>query len=222
MISLHSQLRFLPLVAIAIVQIGCAQTSSPPADTTAAPAQDSTSEEITSTNKAPEASAPQSAPSAPDETTSEVAPAPQPPNAASASGDGDFQGVELGSVVDLSQGYSDAETGTTGISETVQFAPGASSATLSAGVAPGTVNKYYLTANGGQVMDVNISSIESNGVFGVYLKYENMWRPFYGAEQGTGTTEWMGTLPGNAPVELLVVVGSVRGGVAYDLFIGIE
>ncbi|MBE9102604.1 hypothetical protein [Vacuolonema iberomarrocanum] len=222
MISLHSQLRFLPLVAIAIVQIGCAQTSPPPADTTAAPAQDSTSEETISTNEAPEVSAPQTASSAPEATTAEVAPAPQPPKAESASGDGDFHGVELGSAVDLSQGYSDTDTGTTGISETVQFAPGTSSATLSAAVTPGTVNKYYLIASGGQVMDVNISSTESNGVFQVYLKYENMWSPFYGAEPGADATEWLGTLPGNALAELLVVVGSARGGATYDLFIGIE
>ncbi|MEO1149321.1 MAG: hypothetical protein AAFY26_27830, partial [Cyanobacteria bacterium J06638_22] len=72
MMSLHSQLRCLPLVAIAIVQIGCAQISPPPAETTAAPTQESTPDETISTAEAPKASdPPQTAPSAPEASTPE-------------------------------------------------------------------------------------------------------------------------------------------------------
>ena len=134
----------------------------------------------------------------------------------------DFHGLVLGDAVHLTQEYSDDDTGVTGITETVQFAPGTSSKMLSNAVVRGTVNKYYLTANGGQVMDVKLFSTQNQGVFQVYLKYEGTWRPFYGAEPGADTTKWLSALPGNTALDLLVVVGATAGNTTYDLFIGVE
>lgn len=109
-----------------------------------------------------------------------------------------------------------------GISQTIQFDPGASSATLSGSVVRGTQDTYYVSASPGQSMQVDASSPEGNAVFQIYGEVEGSWTPLLGAEPGQDTTTWHDTLPGGGTGNYMIVVGSSRGNTEYSLYVGIQ
>ncbi|NEQ50104.1 MAG: hypothetical protein F6K11_08240 [Leptolyngbya sp. SIO3F4] len=94
----------------------------------------------------------------------------------------------------------------------VEFAPGASSATLSNSVIRGDRDVYILGASGGQQMELSIESLESNAVFDVIspsqliLAREAMDEVIFLPHTG----------------DYQVVVGGTRGNASYDLTIGIQ
>ncbi len=103
-----------------------------------------------------------------------------------------------------------------GLTKTVRFAKGRSSASYSGAVIRGESDTYVLGANGGQTMSVSISSEEDNAVFqiegpGGYLR---------GAEPGSDRTSWSGQLPANGKYR--VIVGGTRGNATYTITIAIR
>ncbi|MFG6105535.1 hypothetical protein U2F10_25020 [Leptothoe sp. EHU-05/26/07-4] len=70
----------------------------------------------------------------------------------------DFNGLEASDLLD------DINTGLT---ESVRFAPGTSSITLSNSALQGKQNVYYLRVDGGEQMNLSIKSLENNALFDV-------------------------------------------------------
>jgi hypothetical protein len=69
-----------------------------------------------------------------------------------------------------------------GVKKKVRFAKRTSSATISAAVIRGDRDRYYVGANEGQTMTVNISSEERNAVFQIYLEGEQRTMPRAGEQ----------------------------------------
>jgi len=109
-----------------------------------------------------------------------------------------------------------------GISQTIEFDSGASSATLSGSVVRGTQDTYYVSASPGQYMQVDASSPEENAVFQIYGEVEGTWAPLIGAEPGQDTTAWGNTLPGGGTGNYMIVVSPSRGNASYSLYVGIR
>jgi hypothetical protein len=110
----------------------------------------------------------------------------------------------------------DDEVQSGGLTKTVRFAKGRSSASYSGAVIRGERDVYVLGASGGQQMSVSISSEEDNAVFqvegpGGYLR---------GAEPGSDRTSWSGELPANGKYR--VIVGGTRGNATYTVTIAIR
>ncbi|MDH3529689.1 MAG: PPC domain-containing protein [Acidobacteriota bacterium] len=103
-----------------------------------------------------------------------------------------------------------------GLTKTVKFSRGKSSASYSDAVLLGTRNNYILGAQAGQSMSVSISSVENNAVFQIrgpngYLR---------GAGPGTDRRSWSGQLPANG--KYTVIVGSTRGNATYSVTFSIR
>ncbi len=103
-----------------------------------------------------------------------------------------------------------------GLTKTVRFAKGKSSASYDGAVIRGESDVYELGASGGQQMTVSITSLEDNAVFqvegpGGYLR---------GAEPGSDRTSWSGPLPANGKYR--VIVGGTRGNATYKITISIR
>ncbi|REJ78914.1 MAG: hypothetical protein DWQ47_05585 [Acidobacteria bacterium] len=103
-----------------------------------------------------------------------------------------------------------------GITKTVKFSKGRSSASYNGAVIRGDRDTYVLGAQGGQQMSVNISSVENNAVFQIrgpqgYLR---------GAEPGSDRTSWNGQLPANGNYR--VIVGGTRGNATYTITFAIR
>ena len=108
------------------------------------------------------------------------------------------------------------EPQTGGVTKTVKFAKGRSSASYSGAVIRGDRDSYTLGAKRGQQMSVSISSVEDNAVFQIkgpsgYLR---------GAEPGSDRTSWSGQLPANGTYR--VIVGGTRGNATYTITISIR
>lgn len=129
---------------------------------------------------------------------------------------GDF--VTMGSPA---ANASDPVTGT-GRSQTIQFAAGASSASLDGSVVRGTEDTYYVSASPGQYMQVNVSSTENNAVFQVYGEVEGTWSPLIGAGPGDDASAWADTLPAGGTGNFMIVVSPTRGNANYSLYVGIN
>ncbi len=119
------------------------------------------------------------------------------------------------------QGGVAVRTGTTGaggaiLTRTVRFAPGTSSSNLSGGFARGEREVFRLGASGGQVMHLDIHSVENNAAFSVYADSAN--GSLLGRSGPSG--QWTGTLP--YQTTYFVVVESLRGGTSYNLFMEIR
>ncbi len=110
---------------------------------------------------------------------------------------------------------------------TIQFAPGASSATVEGGAPHGEISCYTVTARAGQRLEVTISSVENNGVF---LIYAPGWtdkpgegpdgKPLPGVGPGTDAMRFAGVLPASG--RYLIVAGSTRGGTTFTLRVAIK
>ena len=109
----------------------------------------------------------------------------------------------------------------------IQFAPGASSATVEGGAPRGSISCYTVTARAGQRMEVTISSVEDNGVFQIYAPG---WtdrpgkgpdgKPLPGVEPSTDAMRFAGVLPADG--RYLIVAGSTRGGTTFMLQVAIK
>ena len=109
----------------------------------------------------------------------------------------------------------------------IQFAAGASSATVEGGAPRGEISCYTITARAGQRMEVTISSVENNGVFQIYAPG---WtdkpgegpdgKPLPGVEPGTDAMRFAGVLPVSG--RYLIVAGSTRGGTTFRLSVAIK
>jgi hypothetical protein len=113
--------------------------------------------------------------------------------------------------------------------QTIQFARGAYSATITGAVARGERSLYALSARAGQRLTVTGQSLEQNVAF-------QIWRPGYklpaaagediqgyalrGAAPADDASHWSGRLPSSG--RYLLVVGATRGGATYDLNIEIR
>ena len=105
-----------------------------------------------------------------------------------------------------------------GLKKKIQFARGASSATVEGAVIRGERDRYYLGAKKGQTMSVKITSEEDNAVFQLYLPGEEEALP--GAGDSDDAKNWSGELPRDA--EYVIVVGGTRGNATYKLTVSIE
>jgi hypothetical protein len=94
-----------------------------------------------------------------------------------------------------------------GITKTVKFAKGGTSASYSNAVVRGDRDTYILGAGGGQTMSVSISSLESNAVFDVIAPG--------GQTLANETTSWNGQLPSNGKYR--IIVGGTRGNATYKI-----
>lgn len=132
------------------------------------------------------------------------------------SSDGSQYTVTFGASALPAKDDGDENASGGGITKTVRFAKGRSSASYRGAVIRGDVDTYVLAASGGQQMSVNISSLEDNAVFqiegpGGYLR---------GAEPGTDRTSWSGSLPANGRYR--VIVGGTRGNATYTISFAIR
>jgi hypothetical protein len=132
---------------------------------------------------------------------------------------GDF--VTMGGTIASAPAANAPVTGS-GIVQNIQFAPGASSATVYGSVVRGTQDTYYVSASPGQYMQVDASSPEGNAVFQIYGEVEGTWTPLIGANPGDDTTTWGDTLPGGGTGNFMIVVGPSRGNTDYSLYVGIQ
>ena len=103
-----------------------------------------------------------------------------------------------------------------GLTKTVRFSKGRSSASYKDAVIRGERNRYILGAQGGQLMSVSISSLENNAVFQIrgpkgYLR---------GAGPGTDRRSWSGRLPADG--KYTVIVGGTRGNATYTVTFSIR
>ena len=105
-----------------------------------------------------------------------------------------------------------------GVKKKVRFAKGTSSTTIKGGVIRGEQDRYYIGAKAGQTMTVNISSVEKNAVFQIYLEGEHETLP--GAGEEDDAMKWSGQLPSDG--EYVIVVGGTRGNASYTLTISIK
>lgn len=103
-----------------------------------------------------------------------------------------------------------------GLTTTVKFRKGRSSATYKNAVIRGERNTYVLGAAAGQQMSVSISSLEDNAVF--QIRGPNGYLP--GAGPGTDRKSWSGQLPANGKYR--VIVGGTRGNATYTVTFSIR
>jgi hypothetical protein len=82
----------------------------------------------------------------------------------------------------------------TGQKQRVRFPRGRTTAVLKGSVIRGTQNQYILGARAGQTMTVHITSREKNAVFVIL---DPNGTALDGAEEGSDTMDWSGTLPAN-------------------------
>lgn len=96
----------------------------------------------------------------------------------------------------------------------IQFPLGSSSAIVANSVVRGTRDIYLLRANPGQIMKVNLSSLENNAVFDLI------------APNGTKILQetyiWQGILPGQRSGDYKIIVGGTRGNASYHLEVEIR
>ncbi|EKV02759.1 hypothetical protein Lepto7375DRAFT_5021 [Leptolyngbya sp. PCC 7375] len=116
----------------------------------------------------------------------------------------DFNGLEASDLLD------DINTGLT---ESVRFAPGTSSMTLSNSVLQGKQNVYYLRVDGGEQMSLSIKSLENNAVFDVISPSRYIL-----ANKAKEETILL-PHPGD---HMVIVGGSRENATTYELTIGIE
>jgi hypothetical protein len=109
-------------------------------------------------------------------------------------------------------GDSGDDTPPGGITQRIEFAPGASSAQVSGGVAPGNRNTYLLRTEGDQTMSVSLTSAGNNAVFSVL------------APNGTTlvrqTPSWEGRLPADG--DYRIIVRPRQGSANYTLNVAIS
>ncbi len=99
----------------------------------------------------------------------------------------------------------------------IQFAKGQSSKKIEGAVVRGTRDRYLLGARAGQVLTVNISSVERNAVFSI-AKPDGQFLPNVTDE--SDAIHWSGKLP--ATGDFVIEVGGTRGNAKYLLSVSIK
>ncbi len=94
-----------------------------------------------------------------------------------------------------------------GVTKTVKFSKGGTSARYSNSVVRGDRDTYILGASSGQVMSVNITSLENNAEFSI--------RSPKGGNIASGVKKWSGQLPADGKYR--IVVGGTRGNATYKI-----
>ncbi|MGL5035710.1 MAG: hypothetical protein ACRC6M_18140 [Microcystaceae cyanobacterium] len=113
----------------------------------------------------------------------------------------------------------------------IKFAPGANSAIVENSVVRGDRDIFGVTAKKNQKMEVNISSLENNAVFSIYLPGSSITEKEAGITEITGQTlpragetegvrNWQGLLPRSG--KYLILVGGTRGNASYKLQVKIR
>ncbi len=117
-----------------------------------------------------------------------------------------FQSAEGLEAKDLTEDANRVNT------QEVFFDTGESSTTVSNSVVRGDLDRYVITAQGGQKMDLSITSVENNAVFDVVSPS--------GLVLGTEQSKQKILLPDTG--EYQIIVGGTRGNATYDLAIAIQ
>ena len=94
----------------------------------------------------------------------------------------------------------------------IQFAPGTSATTVEDTVIRGTRDVYFLDGKGGQVIHLELTSVENNAVFELITPQ--------GESILQETSNWKGILPETGDYQ--IVIGGVRGNSTYDLGVKID
>jgi hypothetical protein len=113
----------------------------------------------------------------------------------------------------------------------IRFAPGTNSGVVEGGVVRGDRDCFTITARAGQRMRVEITSVETNAGFQLYLPGWRLSRdadrilnvdgkPLPGAGDGEDAMRWSGTLAAGGAH--LIVVGGTRGNTSYRLTVTIQ
>ncbi len=105
-----------------------------------------------------------------------------------------------------------AESSPSGVTERIEFAAGADSASVDGAVVMGTTNRYVLRAGVGQSMSVEVASVEDNAVIDVLAPDGSVLVD----EQTTATLQ----LPADG--DYIVEVGSTRGNATYTVSVTIS
>ncbi|NNE99244.1 MAG: hypothetical protein HKN25_09530 [Pyrinomonadaceae bacterium] len=99
-----------------------------------------------------------------------------------------------------------------GLTTTVRFKKGATSATYKNAVIRAQQNRYILGASGGQLMSVSISSLENNAVFDVQSPG--------GKVLAREKRRWSGRLPADGKYR--IIVSGTRGNATYTVRFGVR
>ena len=99
----------------------------------------------------------------------------------------------------------------------VRFARGRTTAVLKGAVVRATKDRYILGARGGQTMLVHVTALEKNAVFFIVGPDGT---ELTGAEDGTDSTDWTGTLPESG--DYSIYVSPTRGNATYTLEVTIR
>lgn len=112
----------------------------------------------------------------------------------------------------------------------IQFAAGSSSGSVEGAVIRGERACYSVTARAGQMMRVEVKSVEDNAVFQIYQPGWRLGRDSYGvtvagrslprAGEGEDARIWSGPLPLDGAQ--LIVLGGTRGNANYRLTVTIR
>lgn len=94
----------------------------------------------------------------------------------------------------------------------IQLAPGTIATTVEDTVIRGTRDVYFLDAKGGQVIHLELTSVEDNAVFELITPK--------GKSILQETSNWKGILPETGDYQ--IIIGGVRGNATYDLAITID
>ena len=113
--------------------------------------------------------------------------------------------------------FSSSSSYADGITKNVKFKKGMYSATYKGAVIRGDTDAYVLKAKSGQVMEVKITSTESNAVFKIVDKKTKKTLPSAGSTDDA--TTWKGELPSTGTYK--IVVSGTRGNAEYEITIAI-
>ena len=94
----------------------------------------------------------------------------------------------------------------------IQFAPGTSTTNVEDTVIRGTRDVYFLDGKGGQVIHLELTSVENNAVFELITPQ--------GESILQETSNWKGILPETGDYQ--IIIGGVRGNATYDLAVEVN
>jgi len=105
-----------------------------------------------------------------------------------------------------------------GVEKRITFQKGSSSAVLEGSIVRGDQDTYLIGARAKQTMYIYIGSLEDNGVFTIIDRTTG--KALKGAEEGTDTKRWVGSLPSTGDYK--IVVSATRGNAQYIMKVEIE
>ena len=86
----------------------------------------------------------------------------------------------------------------------------------------GDRDRYYFSAQAGQLISIAIASLEDNAAIQLGYKQGGAWIVVPGTAEELGNTRvWYGALPSSESNQYRIDVGGTRGNSSYDLFVGI-